>query len=209
MIVRVDAQRKGGVGGGIFMAAIDDGVVIKGHQLAKTVPHHRRITLEQPSTSHGEQRVAGEGKLFRFKVEIQHVQRMARRGENVDLPAGEGKSVTAGKGGGNARNTDRPVSGRAGFSGDIQQAGSMVAMMVLDPDLCELPAGFAQRGPGSGHVDGLRFINRFRICVFFEVSEKFAVFRHKPFFRNFIPPSALLSSETLPKQHFQYIVLQS
>ena len=61
LVARLQRQGEAAIALGIFMAAIDFGVVGQGHQLGQAGPHHLRIAFEQPPAAHQEQRVAGKG----------------------------------------------------------------------------------------------------------------------------------------------------
>nr|AAY82852.1 putative hydroxyacylglutathione hydrolase [uncultured bacterium MedeBAC46A06] len=139
VIARVDAERETRIGGGIFMGAIDHRIIGKRHQCLEAVPHHWRVTLEQPPTSHGKQRVAGKDQIFCRKVEVQHVERMARGGNHLDLAPGKGKAVAAGQKGADMIDAAGPEHVDP-VPGQVGKACHVISMVVGDPDLRQWPA---------------------------------------------------------------------
>ncbi len=137
-VVRINCHGKGGVGGCVFMAAINCCVIGKCHQFFKAGPHHRGITLKNPPTSHGKQRVAGEHQLLACD-ENYHVQRVARSCQDPDFPLGKSEMRVITHHLINAGDlcllaagpmTCAPMGGL-----DCGQASGVIAMMMRDPDL--------------------------------------------------------------------------
>ena len=136
---------------GVFVAAIDLGVVGQRAQLEQRLPHHLGRALDHAAAADREQRVAGEGELVGREQIGDVAGGVARRLDHARCRAPPTATVSP------SRTVSSTTGMRAGLGVaarprgndallQLRDAAGVIVVMMGHQDVGELPAGRLQRG---------------------------------------------------------------
>ena len=154
------------------MAAIELEVVGQGTQLQKRIPHHRIVALEHAAAADREQRVGGKQRLLGVEHVGDVVERMAGCFQHARQQVSYLDHVGIRDAQVNVRDLRRLVMRRDDaaivFLLEFGDTADMIAMMMGDQDIGELPALALQRLEDG---TGLRRVDR-RRCLGFHIVDQ-------------------------------------
>jgi hypothetical protein len=158
----VDRQGEAGVRGGVFVGAVDGGVVGQGGQLGQRAPHLFGRALEQSAAAEGEQGVADEGDVVGCVVIGDVAQGVAAGVDHLNRvsPSITCRPPRRRSSGAMRVTSGRADDGRAGRRLEGLVAAGVVRMPVGVEDQVQFPAQFVelgQDGVGVRRVDGRGF----------------------------------------------------